>query len=95
MGLNCSIGILQSFTAIEGSSQGLRPAGDLGVLSAKFGQILDACGDPRDALMIQRSPFPALGDGVGVGADLVRLQAGEVLAFAIEHAHVGAEEFVS
>ena len=31
---------------------------------------------------------------MGVGCDLVRLQAREMLLLAIEHAHVGAEEFV-
>src|SRR6478672_519948 len=44
--------------------------------------------------MIQRTPLPAAGNGIGVGADFVWAQALQVFAFAIENTHVRSKKLV-
>ncbi len=60
----------------------------------QFRQIFDARCDPRNALVVQRSRLPALRHGVSIGTDLIRMQARQMLAFAVEHTHVRPKEFV-
>ena len=64
------------------------------VVPTEIGDVVDAGGDAGDAFVVERAPLPAVGDGVGEGADFVGMQALQVLALAEEHSHVRAEEFV-
>ena len=63
-------------------------------MATQVGKILHAGGDSGDAFVIQRAPLPAIGNGIGVGAHLVRLQALQVLALAVENSHVRTEKLV-
>src|SRR5277367_476690 len=60
-------------------------------VTAETGQVLHAGCNSSNTFVVERAPLPAIGDGVGVGANFVRLQALEVFALAEEHAHVWAE----
>src|SRR5438552_3402419 len=62
--------------------------------SPQFRPVFNAGNDAGDAFVIQRPPFPAAGDCVGIGANFVGLQPFQMLALAIEDAHVGSKEFV-
>lgn len=57
-------------------------------------KVVDTGRDPGNAFVVQRAPLPVQGNGMGIGGDLVGLQAREVLVLAIQYAQVGTEEFV-
>src|SRR3984957_8109813 len=63
--------------------------------SSQLCQVVHAGDDPADAFVVQRAPLPVKRDRVGIGRDFVGLQAAEMLIFAVQHAHVRTEEFVS
>ena len=62
--------------------------------AAEFGDVVDGSADSGDQLLDLRAGFPAVGERVGRGANLVGIEAQQVLALAVERAHVGAEKFV-
>ena len=63
-------------------------------VAAEIRYVFHAGFDAGDALVIQCAPFPAVRNCIGVGPHLVRPKVLEVLALAVEHAHVRSEEFV-
>ena len=65
-----------------------------GRVPAEVGNVFHAGLDSGDAFVIQRSPFPAIGDCVRIRANFVRAKALQVLALTEEHSHVRAEELV-
>src|SRR5215471_11107595 len=62
---------------------------------AEIGNVFHSGFNSRDAFVIQRAPFPAIGDGVGVWTNFVRAIALQVCSFPEQHAHMRAEELVS
>ena len=62
--------------------------------AAEVGDVVHAGGDAGDAFVVEGAPLPAVGDGIGEGTNFVGMQALQVFALAIKHAHVRAEEFV-
>src|SRR5262249_40254629 len=83
--LDCIKGSLQSDTAIRHSRVHTSP---------KISQVLESRGDSCDAFVVERAHFSTVGNVVNEGTDLVWLQAFEVLALAIENAHVRPEKLV-
>src|SRR5215469_86479 len=57
-------------------------------------QIVDTGGDSRDAFVVERTPFPAIGNRIRKRTNLVRTQARQMWAFAEEHAHVRPKKLV-
>src|ERR1700677_2724329 len=64
-------------------------------LAAEIGDVINACGNACDALVIQRTPLPAVRNSVSKGANLVGTQALQMLTLAEENTHMRPEEFVS
>ena len=60
----------------------------------EIGDVIHTRGDAGDALVVQRAPLPAQWNGLGKRTHLVRLQARQMLALAVQHAHVRAIELV-
>jgi hypothetical protein len=63
-------------------------------MAADIGDVSDTSFDPGDALMIERSPFPAIGNRVRIGSNLRRTKSAEMLTLSVEHSHVRAEKLV-
>src|SRR5436309_14172312 len=78
----------------EGKRGRTAGGGSSNAAEAEIGEIVHTGGNSRNAFVIERSPFPTVGDGIGVGADFVRHETLEVLAFSVEHAHMRAEKFI-
>src|SRR5439155_7366417 len=62
--------------------------------ASEIGQVLHACRNAGDTFMIERSPLPAIRNGVSVGANLVGLETVQMLALAIKYAHMWAIKLV-
>src|SRR5215469_364310 len=71
------------------------PGRDFGTHSApKVGNVLNTSLDSSDALVVERAPFPAVGNRVRVGTNFVRTKFVQLFALPKENAHVRAEELV-
>ena len=49
--------------------------------ASEVGEVFDTGGDASDAFVVERAPFPAVGNFVGVGADFIRMQAREMFPY--------------
>jgi len=80
---------------VIGGDQGFAARFGAGVAAAaEFGEIFDGGANAGDQFVNLRPAFPAIGNLVGARPHLVWTKGLQVLALAVERAHVVAEEFV-
>ena len=65
------------------------------VMASDLGDVVDGSGHSRHALVVLRARLPAVGQLLAAHAQLVRTQAQQLLALAVEDALVRAEELVA
>ena len=63
-------------------------------MAAQSRKVVDCGGDAGQSFVDLRAGFPAVGQSVGGGADLVGAETKQMFALAVDAAHVRTEKFV-